>query len=400
MNWSKELSVVYQQYETLGKRLHTEMYQSWQSRQFPLKAWQGFARLGFFRAVAERGLPGALPWCAAALEGFCNGAQDGAFTIAPVCHGIMSSALLLLHASSAAQARYAAGLADGSLIAAFAVTERKSGGTDCFNPQSRLKRHQNNTLRLSGSKWHITNAPNADLIVAWAKEEETEELVAVLVERTSDGVHVGKPLSPVGARTSPVAGITFDNVLVPECNVVRFPKGGKTALQSILMFERTLVPFPCLALMDVMLEKSLSFALGRKVRNKSIATHQHIQRRLTDMAISIREVRALAHAALNAALLGQDTMGDASILKIVAPNAGIEVANNALKLCATEGFQEQAQLQMMLLDLMSVTIGGGTEEAHRTVVFGELLKARKKDSRGLWIKPARTRSRKNCHIDP
>ncbi len=72
-----------------------------------------------------------------------------------------------------------------------------------------------------------------------------------------------------------------------ESNVIRFKNGGQPALNRILLCERTLVPFPCLALMDVMLEKSLHFATQRQIRGQRLTSHQHIQRRLTDMAMGV-----------------------------------------------------------------------------------------------------------------
>jgi isovaleryl-CoA dehydrogenase len=270
-------------------------------------------------------------------------------------------------------------------MAAFAVTEQQTGGTNCFHPRTELRPAAHGDYVLDGGKWHITNAPKARLFLVWTRDAVTDSLVAVVVDRRWSGVGVGAPLAPAGACSSPVGSVTFQQVSIPHTHVIRFRPSGETVLREILTCERVLVAFPCLALMEVMLEKCMQFATRRKVADVTIASHQYVQRRLTDMEARLYSVRSMAQKTLDQLVAGAAVSKEASIVKMAAANLGMKCAEDAMKVCATYGLQEQAQFHMMYMDLLAATIGGGTEEAHRTVIFKEMLRCRRGSGRPLWI---------------
>jgi isovaleryl-CoA dehydrogenase len=380
MKWETETELFRNTYRTTGDKFKDYMHQCYQKREFPLLVWREIAKHGLFGITVNQPKAKALKLLAAAYEGFAYGSQDLGFFIAPVCHGAMAIPILNQHASTQAREKYLPGAINGSTIISFAVTESGSGGTDAYHHDCQLANMGSKKI-LNGKKWHITSAPYADLFMVWAKDVYGS-MVAVLVEKNWEGVKASEPLQCVGARTSPVGTIEFKNVEVPPENIIRF-KSGKRILMDTLMIERVIGTFAGIGMIQQMIEKCMTFVRSRRVGNTRLDQHQYMQLRITNMQAKLTQLEALCHSTLALLCEGNNVDLESSVLKPFAAEAVFLCAKEAGQICASYGLQEEAQLYSALLDSWCTMVGGGTEEAHRMIVWQKMK--RRYNGRALVI---------------
>lgn len=369
-----EYRQIYERFRAIGERHAAEVYRCWQEREFPQQLWDELGCEGVLSVATSRGrgLEGGALFLAPVMEGVTNATLDGGFMISVAVHGVFGLGLIDVCPSETVRNRYLDRLCSGKEILAFAVTE-PHGGTDALNPSTRAVRCSPESSRVSGRKWHITNAPFASVILALAKDEQGR-LVVAIVDRELDGVTVGETLAPAGARTSPVAEIVFEEVLIPAEHVFR-PEGGvANALRTVLTAEKILGAYPAIGMMDRVTAESIAFARSRSAGGRPLIRQQFVQYRLTEMQIALETVRGFAQGTLARFARGEDVTLEAAALKLQAMRMGVETGINAIQACGSYGLQEQSRLPMAMLDGLSGTIGGGTEEAQRMIVVTEMMR--------------------------
>lgn len=383
MQWSSELNEVREQYIKIGKEVHESMYNSWYEKRFAVEAWEALAKTGFFEATLKHGPRKGIEWIGAAIQGFSFGSQDAAFNFATIAQAAMSVPLLSMFGGIRAKEKYLSRITSGEDVVAFCSTEAATGGTDAFNPGSNLKL-ENGRYLLNGQKWHITNAGYAPLFFVWCTDKTTNDVVCAIVERGFYGLTVGDDCSPCGGNTAPVASMRFDDIVVPEENIIRFEHGGKKALNQILIGERILAAFPALGVMEAALKKAIGFIKERKVNGVKLVDTQYKQNDIVQAQRCYNIVAALARMTLDGYISGASSRSEASELKITAVEYGAKAVSHCKDACGSYGLQEQAQFSMWLNDGLVAKSAGGTDEAHKTIVFAETLR-RHKDTLPLWI---------------
>lgn len=365
---------IYERFRAIGERHASEVYRCWIEREFPRALWDELGTEGVFSVATSRGLglEAGARFLAPTLQGVTNATFDGGFMISVAVHGVFGLGLIDLCAPAAVRDRYLDRLCSGREMLAFGVTEHH-GGTDALNPATRVTRHSPGLTMVSGRKWHITNAPIASVILALARDEKGQ-LVFAIVERDLEGVSVGEPLEPAGARTSPVAEISLDDVLIPEENVFRPIRDGANVLRKVLTAEKILGAYPAIGMMERVIAESMAFARSRSANARPLARQQFVQYRLTEMQIALETIRGFARSILERFVAGEDVTLEAAALKLQAMRMGVETGINAIQACGSYGLQEPSRLPMAMLDGLSGTIGGGTEEAQRMVVIAEMTR--------------------------
>jgi alkylation response protein AidB-like acyl-CoA dehydrogenase len=371
---SCEFRQIYERFRAIGERHAPEVHRCWLDREFPRALWDELGYEGVFSAATSRGrgLESGALFLAPVMQGVTNATFDGGFMISVAVHGVFGLGLIDLCAPAEVRIRYLDRLCGGKEMLAFGVTEHH-GGTDALNPSTRVTRCHSGLVKVTGRKWHITNAPIAGVILALAKDEE-DRLVFAIVDRHLDGVSVGDPLAPAGARTSPVAEITFADVLIPEENVFRSISDGNNILRKVLTAEKILGAYPAIGMMERVIQEAMAFVRSRSTNGRPLARQQFVQHRLTEMQISLETVRGFAQSTLERFAKGEDVTLEAAALKLQAMRMGVETGINAIQACGSYGLLEQSRLPMAMLDGLSGTIGGGTEEAQRMIVMTEMTK--------------------------
>lgn len=374
--WTEELRAVRSHFREVGTGYRDEMYVASQERRAPLSIWKGLAAEGYFSAMTSQGLgyrPG-IAWYAAASEGFAYGTRDPGFNIGPVCHGVMALPLVDRLGHPDLKARYLERMMSAEDVTAFAVTE-KTGGTDAFHPSSTITRAGTDWM-LNGSKWHISNTPHAQLALVWVRRDDTGDLAAVLIDLDWDGVTRSDPLKPAGARTSPVASMSFDDVRVPADHLV-VAEHGRTRLTEALIGERLVAGFVGTGVLDSIIDQVMTFAGTRTVFGQKASHFQYVQGRITDIKMDVELLRSICETTMRMFLDGDDVRLQASVIKITAQKAVMKAATNAMLVCGSYGLQDESQLSSTLLDAVTGAVGGGTEEAHRIIIFSEMIRGHK-----------------------
>jgi len=367
---------IYDHFRAIGERHAAEVYRCWQAREFPQALWDELGREGVQSVATSRGqgLEAGALFLAQVMEGVTYATLDGGFMISVAVHGVFGLGLIDRCPSETVRNRYLDRLCSGKEILAFAVTE-PHGGTDALNPSTRVVHCSSDWCTVTGRKWHITNAPYAAVILALAKDEEGR-LVLAIVDRDLEGVSVGPALAPAGARTSPVAEIVFEHVRIPADHVFRPVGGVNNALRKVLTAEKILGAYPAIGMMDRVTAESVAFARSRSGSGQALIRQQFMQYRLTEMQIAIETIRAFAQRTLERFARGEDVTLEAAALKLQAMRVGVETGINAIQACGSYGLQEGSRLPMAMLDGLSGTIGGGTEEAQRMIIITEMMRRR------------------------
>ncbi|MGE3796764.1 MAG: acyl-CoA dehydrogenase family protein, partial [Thermomicrobiales bacterium] len=216
------------------------------------------------------------------------------------------------------------------------------------------------------------------VILALARNEQGR-LVAAIVDRHLPGVSVGELLHPAGARTSPVAEITLDHVVLPADHILQLNQDGSNVLKRVLTAEKILGAFPAIGLMDGALATSIAFVRTRTSGGRRLTQLQYVQYRLTEMQMTLEMIRGFAHSTLQRFVAGEDVTLEAAALKHQAMKLGVETGLHAIKLCGSYGLLEESRLTMATLDGLAGTIGGGTEEAQRLIIYAEMIRRSKTD---------------------
>jgi len=285
---TSEWSQTYEHFRAIGERHAPEVARCWIAREFPRALWDELGAEGVFSVATGRGrgLEGAVRFLAPAIQGVTNATFDGGFMISVAVHGVFGLGLIDRCAPEPVRTHYLDRLCSGSEILAFGVTE-PHGGTDALNPCTRVMVDSPGMVRVTGRKWHITNAPIANVVLALAKDEQ-DRLVFAIIDRTLPGLTVGEPLAPAGARTSPVAEIGFEDVRIPAENVFRPMSGGDNVLRKVLTAEKILGAFPATGMMERVIQEAMAFARARSAHGRALSHQQFIQYRLTEMQLRWR----------------------------------------------------------------------------------------------------------------
>lgn len=272
---------------------------------------------------------------------------------------------------------------DGRAVLAVAITEREAG-SDVLAMRTKVTRSADGSLRLTGAKWNITNAPVADSVIVFAVDQTTEDrfLTAVLVEPSAPGVRRGAPLDLIGCKGSPTGELFFEDVLVtPDC-VVGGRGDGQRLLDLAFLRERVLAPWPLLGKMERVLEECLDHVEGRVQFDRPLHEFQYVQEKIVSSFEQLTHARQLAERAVAGVAAGHAQPAIASLAKATAADAAAHVFRCAIEVHGSYGVQAERRYGDYLSDALCAQIAGGTRETHKKIVFGELRLDRARARRG------------------
>lgn len=272
---------------------------------------------------------------------------------------------------------------EGRAVLAVAITER-GAGSDVRGMGTTVVRDGQGSLRLRGSKWHITNAPEADAAIVFALDATTEDrfLTAVVVRRGDPGVTFGPPLELIGCAGSPTGEIVLDDVPIREDRIVGRRHDGERLLELAFLRERLLAPWPLLGKMEKVVSECLDHAETRRQFGQPIREFQWVQDKILHAYEAMLGARCFADRAIAAVKGGEPCAAIASLAKARAADAAVEVFRAAIEVHGSYGVQTSKRYGAYLQDALCAQIAGGTRETHKKVVFGELRLDRARTRRG------------------
>lgn len=274
------------------------------------------------------------------------------------------------------KAQFLPRLISGEHVGSLAMSEA-GAGSDVVSMKLRADKFRSG-YRLNGTKFWITNAPEADVLVVYAKtspDAGSKGITAFLIEKNFTGFSIGQVISKMGMRGSPTAELVFDDCLVPEENVLGPLNGGVTVLMSGLDYERVVLSGIQLGIMQACLDTVVPYVRERRQFGKPIGAFQLMQAKIADMAVALNSSRAYVHAVARACDTGNTTRYDAAGAILLASENAVKVALEAVQALGGAGYTKDWPVERYLRDAKLLDIGAGTNEIRRMLIGRELIGA-------------------------
>jgi len=266
--------------------------------------------------------------------------------------------------------KYLPRLCAGEMIASFALTEPEAG-SDTFNLKTEAKKMGDKWI-LNGSKVWITNAGIANLISVFARTEKG--ITGFAVEADTSGIIIGPPEKKLGIKGSTTNSIIFENVEVPDENMIGREGRGFIIAMKTLDGGRLTIGACCLGASRELLELSTKYAKQRKQFGEPIAKFQAVQFMLADMASKIYPMESIVYRCAYDYDQGKDVSVDAAIVKLYTSEAMTEVADKALQVHGGMGFSRELPMERYYRDARILRIFEGTTEIQKMIIGRHVIK--------------------------
>ncbi len=272
--------------------------------------------------------------------------------------------------------KYLPKLVSGEHIGALAMSEA-GAGSDVVSMKLCAER-RNDHYRLNGTKYWITNGPDADTLVVYAKtdpEAGSKGITAFIIEKTMRGFSTSRHFDKLGMRGSNTAELIFEDVEVPFENVLGSEGRGVNVLMSGLDYERVVLSGIGCGIMAACLDEIMPYMVSRKQFGQSIGDFQLMQGKIADMYTKMNSARAYVYAVAAACDRGEVTRQDAAGCVLYASEKAMEVAHQAVQAMGGAGFLNDSAVSRMFRDAKLMEIGAGTSEIRRMLIGREMMNA-------------------------
>ncbi len=278
------------------------------------------------------------------------------------------------NASEAQKQRYLPKLCSGEHIGALAMSE-PGAGSDVVSMKLRADRRGDHYV-LNGNKMWITNGPDADVLVVYAKtdpEAGSRGITAFIVEKGMKGFSTAQKLDKLGMRASNTCELVFQDCEVPAENVLGEVGGGVKVLMSGLDYERVVLSGGPLGLMAAALDVVLPYVHERRQFGEAIGSFQLIQAKLADMYVGLNACRAYVYAVARACDQGRTTRQDAAGAILYSAEKATWAAGEAIQILGGNGYITEYPAGRLWRDAKLYEIGAGTSEIRRMLIGRELF---------------------------
>jgi isovaleryl-CoA dehydrogenase len=276
--------------------------------------------------------------------------------------------------NQAQKEKYLPKLCSGEHVGALAMSE-PNAGSDVVSMKLRAEL-QGNHYVLNGNKMWITNGPDADVLVVYAKtspEKNSRGITAFIIEKDFAGFSTAQKLDKLGMRGSNTCELVFENCKVPVENVLGTLDGGVEVLMSGLDYERAvLAAGPC-GIMQACLDVVIPYVHDRKQFGKAIGEFQLVQGKVADMYTRTNAARAYVYAVAQSCDRGETTRKDAAGAILYAAELATQLALDAIQLLGGNGYINEYPTGRLLRDAKLYEIGAGTSEIRRMLIGRELF---------------------------
>jgi isovaleryl-CoA dehydrogenase len=281
---------------------------------------------------------------------------------------------IVLNGNEAQQARYLPRLVSGEHVGALAMSEPLAG-SDVVSMQMRAERRGDHYV-LNGNKMWITNGPDADVLVVYAKTDPAARergISAFIVEKSMPGFSTAQKLDKLGMRGSSTSELVFRDCPVPAENLLGRENGGVRVLMRGLDYERIVLAAGPLGIMAAAIDLVLPYVRERKQFGAAIGTFQLMQAKLADMYTELNAARAYVYSVARAADAGRATRKDAAACILFSSERGTQVALQAIQALGGNGYINDYAAGRLLRDAKLYEIGAGTSEVRRMLIGRELF---------------------------
>lgn len=279
-----------------------------------------------------------------------------------------------LNGSEAQRRRHLPRLCSGEHVGALAMSEA-GAGSDVVGMTLRAERRGDRYI-LNGSKYWITNGPDADVLVVYAKTDPaagSRGITAFIVEKGTPGFTQGPHLDKLGMRGSNTGELVFSNAEVPAANVLGAEGRGVAVLMSGLDYERVVLSGIGTGIMAACLDAVLPYLRERRQFGRPIGSFQLMQGKIADMYTALQTARAFVYAVARACDAGRVTRQDAAAAVLYASEQAMVQAHQAVQAFGGAGFLNDSVVSRLFRDAKLMEIGAGTSEIRRMLIGRELM---------------------------
>jgi isovaleryl-CoA dehydrogenase len=342
---------------------------------FPMDLWRKFGQLGLLGITAEEEYGGTdMGYLAhiVAVEEISR--ASAAVGLSYGAHSNLAVNQIRRNGSEAQRRKYLPKLVSGEHVGALAMSEPNSG-SDVVSMKLCAERKSDRYL-LNGTKMWITNGPDADILVVYAKTDihaGPQGITAFIIEKRYKGFSTAQKLDKLGMRGSNTCELVFRDCEVPEDNVLGEVGKGVQVLMSGLDFERAVLAGGPLGLMQACMDVAVPYLHERKQFGQSIGEFQLMQGKLADMYTTLNACKAYVYAVGKACDRGQVTRKDAAGAILYAGERATWMAGEALQCLGGNGYINEYPTGRLWRDAKLYEIGAGTSEIRRWLIGRELF---------------------------
>ena len=345
--------------------------------EFPPALWEEMGSLGLLGMTVEEEFGGSGMGYVAhtvAVEEIAR--ASASVSLSYGAHSNLCVNQIRLNGSPEQKAKFLPGLCSGQHVGALAMSE-PSAGSDVVSMKLRAEK-RNDHYRLSGNKYWITNGPDADTLVVYAKTDPdagSKGITAFLIEKSMKGFTSSPHFDKLGMRGSNTAELIFDDVEVPFENVLGEEGRGVAVLMSGLDYERVVLAGIGLGIMAACLDEIMPYMVERKQFGQPIGNFQLMQGKMADMYTAMNSARAYVYEVAKACDRGDVTRADAAACCLYASEEAMKQAHQAVQAMGGAGYLSDNPVGRIFRDAKLMEIGAGTSEIRRMLVGREMMGA-------------------------
>ncbi|MDF1802803.1 isovaleryl-CoA dehydrogenase [Thalassovita sp.] len=345
--------------------------------EFPNELWEEMGELGLLGVTTPEEYGGAgMSYLAHVIVVEEIARASASVSLSYGAHSNLCVNQIKLNGTHEQKMKYLPGLISGKNVGALAMSE-PSAGSDVVSMKLKAEK-RNGYYVLNGNKYWITNGPDADTLVVYAKtdpEAGSRGITAFIVEKSMKGFSTSKHFDKLGMRGSNTAELIFDNVEVPFENVLGEEGRGVRVLMSGLDYERVVLAGIGTGIMAGCLDEVMPYMVERKQFGQPIGSFQLMQGKLADMYTKMNSARAYVYEVARACDRGEVTRQDAAACCLYASEEAMVVAHQAVQAFGGAGYLSDNPVGRIFRDAKLMEIGAGTSEIRRMLVGREMMAA-------------------------